>query len=536
MGDQSMNSPAAARGWQQLLPTGPLFHGPGRFPIDAYSEFMPPPRFGWHPYHSEPPSPQLFDVADPLGWYVSEYEEANEIVPGLEQVAGQLVNRVWHLLRGETSHAIPKRLLENNVYWPDELARRAGTLSHERGLTLAPLALSRTQDDKGRVRWTLFGVSEQGPAKGFWKSFQAPQVPADQGPAFICGLLRTVYGETVGAAEDLLKVGFRILEQGKPLLEFWKEDALPEWAVPFCMEDSSALEGVKYLLTFRPFSQLPEAVRQGYLGGTLHLLPSPASLVFWGIPRILRLHQDLPLGLQVPLLQLIARHREPRGLRVPQAGLFHAETGDAAKKIAHPELVRNTFKRTHRWDKILRDQDELALLQREDKLLHVLFSSIPEDVALYDKPMARNVQIWAPDGELLLDGPTATPEQLKHAMRTTEAGGIFGYRFQSPAMRVGMHEVYWHRPLAAYHCPVENRPKILADVPLGYLTAYPTEVVESGNPYKARSAYRVGLAALAKPVELWPRLHAPAVAACVLAALSPGGQGPNHGPQYSQAF
>jgi len=31
-------------------------------------------------------------------------------------------------------------------------------------------------DDKGRVRWTLFGPSEQGPAKGFWQSFyQGPE-------------------------------------------------------------------------------------------------------------------------------------------------------------------------------------------------------------------------------------------------------------------------------------------------------------------------------------------------------------------------
>src|SRR5439155_22561594 len=37
----------------------------------------------------------------------------------------------------------------------------------------------------------------------------------------------------------------------------------------------------------------------------------------------------------------------------------------------------------------LRDQDELQLLQREDKLLHVLFSSIPDDLALYDKPRSE---------------------------------------------------------------------------------------------------------------------------------------------------
>ena len=70
------------------------------------------------------------------------------------------------------------------------------------------------------------------------------------------------------------------------------------------------------------------------------------------------------------------------------------------------------------------DQDELALLDKEDKLLHVLFSSIPDDLGLYDKPMARNAQIWAPDGALLLDGPGATPDQLKQAMHKVQAGSV----------------------------------------------------------------------------------------------------------------
>src|SRR4051812_48346909 len=89
--------------------------------------------------------------------------------------------------------------------------------------------------------------------------------------------------------------------------------------------------------------------------------------------------------------------------------------------------------------------------------------------------MARNAQLWLPDGSLLLDGPSATPAQLHHALRTVEAGGLFGYRFQSLAMRVGRHEVYWHRPLAAYHCPETDKYAVLSDAPLGYLTAYPTE-------------------------------------------------------------
>ena len=495
-------------GWQQLIPTADCYRGAGRFPIDAYSEFMPPPRAGWHPYAPEPPDAQLFSDADPFGWYVSEYEEANEIQPGLEQVARQLVGRIWHLLRGDSGHAISKRLLENNLYWPKELGQRAGSLSHDQGVVLLPLALSRTQDDKGRVRWTVFGASEQGPAKAFWKSFEAAsRAAADQGPHFLCRLLRTVYKEPVETAADLRKAGLRIMPQAAPLLPHWAEDPLPEWAEPLKQDDAAPTSEVKYLLTFRPFRQLPEALRQAYLAGALHLLPTPASLVFWGVPRVLRLHQDLPLGLQVPLLQVLARHRAPHGLRVPQAGILQENPGEPGKAPIHPELTKNTYKRTHRWDRILRDQDELELLQREDKLLHVLFSSIPDDCGLYDKPMARNAQIWTSDGALLLDGPSASPEELKHAMHTVEAGGVFGYRFLCPALRVGNHEVYWHRPLAGYHCPDTDQPKLLADAPLGYLTAYSTTAPDPDAIFAPRAAYRVAHEALANPVELWPRLQ-----------------------------
>ena len=493
-------------GWQQLIPAADACRGPGRYPIDAYSEFMPPPRMGWHAYAPEPPDPQLFNEEDPWGWYISEYEEANEIQPGLEQVARQLVGRIWHLLRGNSSHGISKRLLENNVYWPAELASRAGTLAHDQGVVMLPLALSRTQDDKGRVRWTVFGCSEQGPGRAFWKSFsKAPQVPgpADEGPNFLCHLLRTAYHEAVNSVADLSKAGLRIMAQGDPPLAFWREGELPDWTTPLLHSENAAASEIKYLLTFRPFGQLPEPLRQAYLSGRLHLLPTPASLAFWGVPHFLRLHQDLPLGLQVPLVQLLARYRAPHGLRVPQAGILHENHGEPGKVPPHAELVKNTYKRTHRWDRILRDQDELELLQREDKLLHVLFSSIPDDCGLYDKPMARNAQIWTADGALLLDGPAANPEQLKQAMRIVEAGGIFGYRFQFPAVRVGHHEVYWHRPLVGYHCPDTNKPKVLGDAPLGFLTAYATTAMD----HEPRAAYRVSQEALENPVELWPRLQ-----------------------------
>src|SRR5207249_711669 len=51
-------------------------------------------------------------------------------------------------------------------------------------------------------------------------------------------------------------------------------------------------------------------------------------------------------------------------------------------------------------------------------------------------------------------------------------GGVFGYRFVFPAMHVGRHELYWHRPLVAYLDRHRNRPELIRGAPLGYLTAY----------------------------------------------------------------
>src|SRR5262245_43936203 len=481
--------PHMARGWQRLIPSDDAFRGEGRYSIDAYSEFMPPPRVGWKAYGNHKPDPELFSPDDAFGWLVDEFQEAREIQPGLVQIARQVLHKVACLIDGAHEPGMPKTDLVDNPFWPPELAAHP-KLPRERCVALLPLALSRTQDDKGRVRWTLFGNSEQGPGKAFWKSFfTAPdkEAPAELAIDFLKRLLHSAFGEK---ADDLHHAGLRVLPDPEPLYDFWAEGPLPSWAVHLLMKERQSLSGVRYLLTFRPFSRLPEAVKKTYLAGDLVLLPSPATLVFWGAPRPRRLHEQLPLALQAPLQRLVARHQMTTGMRVPQSGFMHEQNPEHPHAGAVAGHVRNTYKRTHRWDKVLRDQDELALIDQEDKLLHVLFSSIPDDMDLYDKPMARNVQLWTEHAELLLDGPNATPEQIKQAMKTVQAGGIFGYRFQFPAMRVGRHEVYWHRPLCAYR-DTKGEIVVLDDAPAGYFTAYRHDRIE-----------------LDKPIELWPRFHA----------------------------
>jgi len=475
-------------GWKQLLAGARNFQGNGHFPIAAYSEFMPPPWLGRKPYG--PVDDSLFSEDDLFGWNITEYEEALEMKPGLEKLAHQLAGALIHLGTGTHAHGIARAKLLNNPFWPETLAQKAGSLPHERFVTILPLAFSRTQDDKGRLRWTLFGASEQGPARAFWKSFyHAPgrEIPTEQSWTMIREFLYEIYAETV---DDLYEAGFRIMPQdAPPLLSYWKEGKLPKWTAPFIMGPRQSLKSVKYLLTFQPFSSLPGAVQKAYLAGGVHLIPFPGSLFFWGTAGYHRLQKELPLAMQIPLLHSVARREAPGGIRVPQAGWLHEPHPDQPHPGNHHGPIRNTFRRTHRWAKVHRDEDELAIEAREDKLLHVLFSTSPDDLGLYGKPMARNVQLWTREFQLLLDGPRATPEQIKRAEHAIVHGGLFGYRFQYPAMRVGVHEVYWHRPLIAYQARHTGEPAIFHGGPLGYLTAYHVE-----KPSCAR------------PIELWPRL------------------------------
>jgi hypothetical protein len=67
---------------------------------------------------------------------------------------------------------------------------------------------------------------------------------------------------------------------------------------------------------------------------------------------------------------------------------------------------------------------------------------MPDDIGLYNKPMAGNVQMWTNEYEPLFDGPIATYDEIGRSVHRIRAGGQRGSRFQWPAMRVGRHEVY----------------------------------------------------------------------------------------------
>jgi len=484
-------SPKAV-GWHRLVEGYPWYNRPGAFPLPAYSEFMPAPLLGHLPAGAIDDA--LFSEADPFGWIVTEMEEQYQLKPGMEWIARHIMSHVVKLGQGLPDSFIEghkNKNLQDNPYWPPELALAAlaGSLAHERFVSILPLALSPTQDDKGRLLWTFFGGSEQGPEAVFWKSFYSSpeqELPAEEFTGFISRLLSEVYQEQIIAPPSgLLGLGFRIL----PGETAHADGLLPSWAGEFLVEDGAAWEQVRYLLTFCPFSLLPPEARASYLAGRLHLLPFPGSLVFWGMPTYAHLQKGLPLAGQIPLLRLVPRRAGAQGVRVPQTGWLHEPHPDVDPAEIQKELLKPQYTRSHRWDRNQRSDDELALNPRLEKIARVLFSTDLEVMGLYDKPMARNVQLWTRNFELLLDGPNATPDELKQAEAAILGGGLFGYRFQFPPARVGLHEVYWHRPVCAY-ASASGEICLLADAPLGVLTAY-----EKGSPD------------LHAPVELWPRLQ-----------------------------
>ena len=354
------------------------------------------------------------------------------------------------------------------------------------------MALGKTQDYLGRVRWTLFGNSEQGPERAFWQSFYtAPkkEIPVSESLAFVSNLLSSVYGETTRSLEDLLQLGFRILPTGKDeRFPYWNVDPLPKWTRPFLIDDHAAADDIWYLLTFRPFSKLPASLREKYLAGQLALIPSPFALIQWGMPLYRQAVDVYPLAMQYPILPLVARH-DGAGIRVPQSAWLSEPDREGKTLEIAEELVLNSYKRTHRWDRVRRDDDALAQSTHIDTVTNALFSTALVDLDLYNKPLAHNIQIWTPAGEFILDGPTATRADIQRAAKDVLDGGLFRYFFRYPTMRVGKYKVFWQRPMAAYWSREEDAAKMLNVRLPGYFTAYDYEQPD-----------------LAQPIELYPRL------------------------------
>jgi len=449
--------------WSQILAeTRDSFRGLGRFALRAYSESMPPPWVAIKPYAPEHLLPPAHGER---GLAISEYEQSEQLRPGLTRIAAHVLAEL-DKLRRSGSHQLSKTLLENNPAWPAELAAKEAERRDPLVLCL-PLALSRTQDEKGNVPWTLFGGSHLGPARPLWRSFGDDATP-------LVRLLAFVTGTTATSVDELRAAGVRILPRGDDQgFASWNEP-LPRAAGPLVLDlASEPLGAVRTVFTLRAFAELPEAVRQAYLAGTLRLSPSPASLVFFEHPRYRELARELVLAMQIPLLHLFPRSESSTGLRIPQSGWLEERANATEPRSGAspptPTASAETIRRTHRFERVAREEDQ-AVRGFEHRITTALFSSDPDDLGLYGKPMARNAQIWSDTYRLILDGPSASTEDFGRATDLIHAGGRYGYRFYYTPMRAGTRWLWWHLPLVARQSE-SGDVELMPDAPQGLVTA-----------------------------------------------------------------
>ena len=375
--------------WEQLeAEARDAFAGEGRFPLPAYSDYMPSPYVVLKPYAPRRAAGACtISASDDAAMDVTEHEQAHQLAPGLAKIAAHLLTELDRLVRG-TPHEFSRTLLEDNPAWPSALADSAPArrAAGEPIVIALALCLSRTEDDKGNSRWTLFGVSHDGPGAAFWRSF------ADDDGARFARFVAWAHQGTPGPEARL--DGVRIVADATEL---------PAFARGLRLEETDPLDGVDTVVTFRPFATLPAPVREKYLAGRLRLVPHPAGLVFFEHAGYRKLSQALPRATQIPLLHLFSHLADSAQLRIPQSGWLD-ELDDLKAKHTHHTMVRKVT-RSHRWQRIARDQSPKEATKFEDLVSIALFSTDPDDLGLYGKPMARNAQIWNEDYALILDGP-----------------------------------------------------------------------------------------------------------------------------------
>ncbi len=345
--------------WTALLREAASYVPP---PIRAYSEVVPPPYVGVKPYGEVDDS--IRDGDD--GWIIPEHEEEDELAPAMQRIAETVLDEFDALVAGRPTR-ISRFLTDGNPAWPAELA----AARRPQGWLALPLVFSKTQDDKGRVSWTLFGTSD---------------LPIE-----------------------------RLLPPNREFRSLaWTSEG-----------------GGPYQVALAPFERLGADERRRFLNGSVTLLPSPASLLFTHHPGFARLSERMPHARQIPLLALFPRSERSLGVRIPPSGW----------------LDEKAPVRRHRWERTPRDADATDGL--DDAVTRVLFSTEPDRMGLYGKPMARNVQVWSESFDPVLDGPRATPDDIAAAELRLRAGGRYGYRYFYAPMQVGPRCVFWHRLLLA---------------------------------------------------------------------------------------
>ncbi len=273
-----------ATGWHRLIPPDDCFRGEGNYRLDAYSEFMPPPRVGWKPYGGRGPNPELFSPDDPFGWHVGEFEEALELQPGWPRSAGKCsasLPACSTATRTPGSQPSPCRTIRTGrPNWrPSRSCRTIGASRCCRWPCPAPRTTRAACAGRSSATASRGRAGRSGRAS-------SPRRIRNCRPMRRRLLLPTAAGRLRREGRRCRRAAAGRLPhpaRRRAALRRSGPKTLPSWTADFLLSER-AREVPKYLLTFRPFGRLPAAVRKAYLAGQLHLLPFPGSLVFWGVP------------------------------------------------------------------------------------------------------------------------------------------------------------------------------------------------------------------------------------------------------------
>lgn len=386
------------------------------FPIDAYSEFTPALSLGPGPY------PGGLEEGDYVGraghhfFKLSRIEEVRQLRPGLNLMAQRLTKVVQALSKGHSEVLPPWRrtLLDGNPYWG-----AMKTFPKHPLVGFVPLVMSRTMQELGRFSpWTVYGNAEVPWEDLFFQFYDETG---------LCRILSEIYAVKHC---DLSHIGFRVFSRSRRAT----------WWESYRWSDDSA-EGTRYLLTFEPWRNWPKSLQEEYLrrGNSktpLFVFPHPSSLIFSHAPFFERLAHEVPSARELPLALVLGTW----------AG--DLDLGPMALKVLGTDRKTHRFMKTRRPHTALLDGDEL---------LSELFGTGPTEVGLYDKPSARNRQMWGVSGPLagqwVLTGGETDREALflaKARIIADNGQSQFQYRTYYPPMQIGKLNVKWYRPLVLW--------------------------------------------------------------------------------------
>jgi hypothetical protein len=406
---------------------------PARYPIRAYSEFLPAPKGGARPYEFRLDSRSTVEKSverrrhyrrdRPSEFQVPLFDEIRVLRPGLT-----------HLTRD----------------WLKSL-KTTGPVA-----ALFSVSLTETQDWKGMTPWTVLGGAEGNPEEEFWRGMLNRQAF----PQWLCGFLSKSFltpGPCLGV-EDLQRLGLRVLSRS-PLMPAKVRRLAPKPGETFSI-----------LFTFQPEAQWPASWRTAFNDGKLTVIPHPSTLAPGRATLARQLAATHSDGAQIPLAEIFARSTSVAGLMVPKAGELKLLDSGPPRQLAGLGLPPFSV---------------LGVYESEPlNLFRLIFDSSPESTALYGKPTARNTQIWGTQGPLagrwLLDGPKAGKAAIDRARETflRSPDSRFAYREAFAPLDINGHEAHWHRPVAAWYFPAEDSVKMDLEEPGRFLLSKPGRTVE----------------------------------------------------------